>query len=174
MERADTRLQSRDWDQGRCGSAAGEDWCARDRLPRPNPRCVFPPLSSPRSLTSRNAGGPPNGRFSLTPEGHETHFAVQCLSRFGLAYLLAKSGTLKESIVSVCAPGGANGKAPNLEDLELIQANEKGKFGLLASGANDSAIMDGIVAVRPSSLSFAPPRTHPRSPHRNSPNPSPA
>lgn len=42
-----------------------------------------------------------------------------------------------------------NGNAPDLDDLELIHAKEKGKFGLLASGANDSAIMDGVVAVRP-------------------------
>lgn len=95
------------------------------------------------------AGGPPYGKFALTTEGHEQHFAVQSLSRFGLAYLLATSGTLKESVVHVCAPGGPGGTAPDLDDLELIHAHEAGKSGWLASMHNDSNVMDAVNAVRP-------------------------
>ncbi|KII89056.1 hypothetical protein PLICRDRAFT_139249 [Plicaturopsis crispa FD-325 SS-3] len=91
-------------------------------------------------------GGPPNGKFVLTSEGHESHFAVQCLSRFGIAYLLAKSGTLKESAVTICAPGGTSAAAPDVDDLELKKAKAEGRYGIMASGARDSSVMDAITA----------------------------
>ncbi|KAI5481884.1 protein of glucose/ribitol dehydrogenase family [Pseudohyphozyma bogoriensis] len=97
-------------------------------------------------------GGPPNGVFKTTSEGHEFHFAVQLLSRFGLAYLLAKNGTLKESFVSVCAPSGTAGKQPDLEDLDLMKMQQAGKWRLsllAASAARDSNVMDGIMAQFP-------------------------
>lgn len=91
-------------------------------------------------------GGPPNGKYSLTDEGHETHFAVQLLSRFGLAYLLADSGTLKDTWLTVCAPAGAKSSPPDVDDLELAQAKESNKYGIIASGTRDSAVTDGLVA----------------------------
>ncbi|KAK4701166.1 hypothetical protein P7C70_g5068, partial [Phenoliferia sp. Uapishka_3] len=89
-------------------------------------------------------GKPPNGKFSINSEGHESHFAIQVLSRFSLAYLLAKSGTLKEAVVHVCAPNGSSGKAPDTEDLELIKAQEEGKFGFMKCGDRDGNVMDAI------------------------------
>jgi len=97
-----------------------------------------------------STGGPPNGTFSLTPEDHETHFAIQVLSRFGLAYLLAQSGTLKDTWVTICAPGGEKAAPPNLNDLELKSEEERQKFlpmRIVASGTRDGAVMDGLVAV---------------------------
>ena len=87
----------------------------------------------------------------MTGEGHETHFAVQCLSRFGLPYLLTKSGTIKEAVVSVCAPGGGPAKMIDIEDLDLIKAKADGKYGLLKAGARDGAVVDGFTAVSHSS-----------------------
>jgi hypothetical protein len=97
-----------------------------------------------------STGGPPNGSFSLTSEDHETHFAIQVLSRFGLAYLLAQSGTLKDTWVTICAPGGEKAAPPNLEDLELKSEEERQKYlpmRIVASGTRDGAVMDGLVAV---------------------------
>ncbi|KAI5481143.1 protein of glucose/ribitol dehydrogenase family [Pseudohyphozyma bogoriensis] len=94
-------------------------------------------------------GGPPRGILDMTPEGHEFRFCVQILSRFVLALLLAKSGTLKQSFVSVCAPNGPNGNPPDLEDLELLKlrASGKGRLGILGAEVNrDGDVMDGIVA----------------------------
>lgn len=131
-------------------------------VPSTDPRPHFPATSSPPKVSracpfggtpltcSACAGGPPNGGFSLTPEGHESHFAVQLLSRFGLAYLLAKSGTLKDSWVTICAPGGEKASPPDLEDLELKSEQERARFlpmRIVKTGTRDGAVMDGLVAV---------------------------
>lgn len=95
-------------------------------------------------------GGPPNGSFSLTTEDHESHFAIQVLSRFGLAYLLAQSGTLKDTWVTICAPGGEKAAPPALDDLELKSEEERAKYlpmRIVATGTRDGAVMDGLVAV---------------------------
>lgn len=86
-------------------------------------------------------GKPPNGKFSLNAEGHESHFAIQVLSRFALPYLLARSNTLKEAVVHVCAPNGNSGKAPDTDDLELIHAHDEGKFGFLKCGDRDGNVV---------------------------------
>ncbi|KAM0745883.1 NAD(P)-binding protein [Meredithblackwellia eburnea MCA 4105] len=87
-------------------------------------------------------GGPPNGIYSLTTESHEAHFAIQCISRFALSYLLAKSGTLKEADVSVS--NGGEGKSPDVGDLELLQAKEENKFGIISSSVRDSNVVTGV------------------------------
>lgn len=98
------------------------------------------------------AGGPPIGKYidtSTTPT-HDSHFAVQTLSRFGLAYLLASSGTLKDTWVSVCAPAGEKGPAPDVEDLELRGAAHRDKWMLgrvLGQAKQDSALGDAIAVV---------------------------
>lgn len=102
-----------------------------------------------------HSGGPPRGVQVLTTENHDQHFVVQCLSRFGLAYLLASSNTLKESIVNVCAPtGSGKSSPPDLEDLELIEARKRGEvgglmsgFGVISYGVRDGAVVDGFTAV---------------------------
>ncbi|KAL8281050.1 hypothetical protein RQP46_006408 [Phenoliferia psychrophenolica] len=91
-------------------------------------------------------GKPPNGKFALDSDGHEKHFAIQVLSRFALAELLAKSGTLKEAVIHVCAPSGSGGKAPDPDDLELIHAHDEGKFGILKCGERDGDVMDAVTA----------------------------
>ncbi|ORY89376.1 hypothetical protein BCR35DRAFT_300532 [Leucosporidium creatinivorum] len=94
-------------------------------------------------------GGPPNGTFSLTSEDHESHFAIQVLSRFGLAYLLAQSGTLKDTWVTICAPGGEKSAPPDLEDLELKNEEERQRYlpmRIIKAGTRDGAVMDGLVS----------------------------
>ncbi|KAM0791253.1 hypothetical protein ACM66B_005730 [Microbotryomycetes sp. NB124-2] len=94
-------------------------------------------------------GGPPNGSFSITSEGHEKDFTVQVVSRFGLAYLLAESGTLKDTWLSVMAPGGSKAAPPNLDDLELKSDKERNKWlpmRMLATGTRDGAVIDGLTA----------------------------
>ena len=73
------------------------------------------------------------------------------MSRFGLAYLLAKNNVLKESVLSVCAPNGKSGKAPDIDDVQLLSLKDSGKWGVQIIGAmadRDSNVMDGITAVR--------------------------
>ena len=75
---------------------------------------------------------------------------MQTLSRFGLAYLLASSGTLKDTWVSVCAPAGEKGPAPDVEDLELRGAAHRDKRMLgrvLGQAKQDSALGDAIAVV---------------------------
>ncbi|KII89069.1 hypothetical protein PLICRDRAFT_175304 [Plicaturopsis crispa FD-325 SS-3] len=96
-------------------------------------------------------GGPPNGKYNITSEGHEARFVVQCLSHFGIAYLLAKSGALNESVVNIYGPSGGTGKAaaappPDLDDLELAQAKEEGKYGIMTCGARDGHVLDAVTA----------------------------
>ncbi|GAA99945.1 uncharacterized protein L969DRAFT_89284 [Mixia osmundae IAM 14324] len=84
-------------------------------------------------------GGPPNGRQSLTKEGNEFHFTVQCLSRFGLPYLLAKAGKLNSSVVCVGAPGSG------VRDFDGDDIQRKKAGGnLIGSGNRDSVLLDVI------------------------------
>ncbi|BGO99895.1 protein of glucose/ribitol dehydrogenase family [Rhodotorula toruloides] len=92
-------------------------------------------------------GGPPNGSTSLTSTTptHDTHFAIQTLSRFGLAYLLASSGTLKDTWISVCAPAGEKGPEPDVEDIELRGEEYRKKWTvqrILGQAKQDSALND--------------------------------
>ncbi|KAM0752363.1 NAD(P)-binding protein [Meredithblackwellia eburnea MCA 4105] len=98
------------------------------------------------SYLVQTQGKPPNGKFGLNSEGHESHFAIQLLSRFALSYLLAESGTLKEAVINVCAPSGPGGTPPDAEDLEMIQANEKGQFGIIKCATRDSNVMDAVTS----------------------------
>lgn len=99
-----------------------------------------------------NAGGPPNGSTSLTSTtpAHDTHFAIQTLSRFGLAYLLASSGTLKDTWISVCAPAGEKGPDPDVEDIELRGEEYRKKWTvqrILGQAKQDSALNDAAAVV---------------------------
>jgi len=114
----------------------------------------LPPLHSglipDHNQTPNHPGGPPNGRFTTNPDGNDTHFAIQILSRFGLAFLLAKSGTLKDSVTVVCAPGGAASPAPDASDLQLTAARAAGRLSwgraIPATGARDTAVTDAWTA----------------------------
>lgn len=92
-------------------------------------------------------GGPPNGTFSLTSEGIEAHFAVQSVSRFGLAYLLAHDGALKDTVVFVCAPGGKDGVPPAVDDLDLKKAYEMKLYGFFKVVKNEGAVLDAVTKV---------------------------
>ncbi|GAA5886206.1 hypothetical protein JCM6882_004298 [Rhodosporidiobolus microsporus] len=99
-------------------------------------------------------GGPPNGSYNLTSTtpAHESHFAVQTLSRFALAYLLASSGTLKQAWVNVLAPSGTSGPEPDVDDIELASEKQRKKFlpgRVLAQGGQDSALGDAMISHFP-------------------------
>ncbi|GAA5833585.1 hypothetical protein JCM9279_001568 [Rhodotorula babjevae] len=94
-------------------------------------------------------GGPPHGAYTQTSStpSHDAHFAVQTLSRFGLAYLLASSNTLKDTWLSVCAPAGAKGPEPDADDLELTKSEHRDKWFLgrvMGQGKQDSALGDAV------------------------------
>lgn len=72
-------------------------------------------------------GGMPNGLHETTAEGIESHFAVQVLNRFLLNYILASSGVLKDTSVSVMAPGGTETEF-NLDDIELTSIKDAGRY----------------------------------------------
>jgi len=94
-------------------------------------------------------GGPPNGRFDATPSGVEGGFAVQVLSRFGLAHLLTSRSIISRGVLMVAAPG-TGGKSPlETDDLDFARARETGAwksglFGLLKQGARDGAVLDSV------------------------------
>ncbi|GAA6059023.1 hypothetical protein JCM10212_001248 [Sporobolomyces blumeae] len=96
-------------------------------------------------------GGPPNGSTDLTAESHNSHFAIQTLSRFGLAYSLASSGTLKDTWISILSPGGANSSPPNVDDLELkgVLSNMWKLRRIINQGAQDGALGDAMAAQLP-------------------------
>ncbi|GAA6014952.1 hypothetical protein JCM11491_002369 [Sporobolomyces phaffii] len=96
-------------------------------------------------------GGPPNGDTALTAESHNAHFAIQTLSRFGLAYSLAESNTLKDSWISILAPGGSSSSPPDLHDLELKDklCHLWAPRRILAQGLQDGAIGDAMAAQFP-------------------------
>jgi NAD(P)-dependent dehydrogenase (short-subunit alcohol dehydrogenase family) len=86
-------------------------------------------------------GGTPNGLFETTAEGIESHFATQVLSRFLLNYILASSGVLKETSVSVMAPGGAQTEF-DLDDIELTSSKDAGRYAQMAKHVS----RDGVIA----------------------------
>ncbi|KAH8924264.1 NAD(P)-binding protein [Atractiella rhizophila] len=92
-------------------------------------------------------GGPPNGQWKETVDGLEHRFAVQILSRFALPYLLASSGTLKESVASLADPGGKTEKFDG-DDLDLRKVRQSYKLGpishILASARRDGVVTDAM------------------------------
>lgn len=84
-------------------------------------------------------GGTPNGLQEATSEGIESHFAVQVLSRFLLAYLLASSGVLRDTGISIMAHGGKETSF----DFETIGVVDKvsGRFSLMGQQIRSDAII---------------------------------
>jgi hypothetical protein len=92
-------------------------------------------------------GGPPNGVYKASPDGIDVSFAVQCLSRFGLAYLLSSNKTINEggAVVSVAAPGST--WEVDLDDLDLKKKYGTGRYAFLHmvdQGRNDSVVLDSV------------------------------
>lgn len=92
-------------------------------------------------------GGPPVGSFSTTSEGIESQFAVQVLSRVGLAKQLVEAGTVKRGVLMVAAPS-QGGKSPiDVDDLDFTRLHAAGKWwsgpiGLLKKGSRASSLLD--------------------------------
>ncbi|KAF8583670.1 NAD(P)-binding protein [Ramaria rubella] len=88
-------------------------------------------------------GGPPNGTFKLTSEGHEEHYAVQVLSRFILAYKLAVEATpvVTKGVLSVMGPGKVL-KTVDYDDLEQVKAHEEGNDGIFSALSRDTVSVD--------------------------------
>ncbi|KAI8906632.1 hypothetical protein DFJ77DRAFT_514416 [Powellomyces hirtus] len=91
-------------------------------------------------------GATPTGTYTANEDGLDTAFTVQVLSRFAFPYLLAKSGTFKGSVVSVCAPGGTE---VDVGDLDLGKAKGRGEYGrglrdMLKAANRDSTIVDAF------------------------------
>lgn len=89
------------------------------------------------------AGKPPIGKQSLTNDGIEAHFALQCLGRYSAA---AKFSTIMNkggAIAAICAPGG--GSSAPLDDLEYLKAENKLKYGLIAAAGRDSLVVDSVL-----------------------------
>jgi hypothetical protein len=111
---------------------------------------------------SATTGGPPTGTFRENAAGgYEQRFAVQCLSRFGIAAQLAAAGVVKAGIILVAAPGSGGNKAVDVEDLDFAKARQTGEwksgvFGLLAQGARQSSVLDSVSQVSRRFATFAP------------------
>ncbi|KAN0063184.1 hypothetical protein ACQY0O_004348 [Thecaphora frezii] len=94
-------------------------------------------------------GGPPVPSINKNSEGIEAQFAVQCLSRFGLAKLLTEKSIIKRGILIVAAPAQGGDKKLDLDDLDFVKAKEEGRFwggplGMLKKGMRDSAVLDSV------------------------------
>ncbi|PWN36156.1 NAD(P)-binding protein [Meira miltonrushii] len=94
-------------------------------------------------------GGPPTGNSPDTPAGIDSAFAVQCLSRYGLAKGLLTSGTIKQGVCFIAVPGQGGKKPIELDDIELKSKRSKWGLNIPRSGARDSAVLDAVT------LSFA-------------------
>lgn len=93
------------------------------------------------------AGGPPHGAIETTREGMETQFAVQVLSRVGLAKQLVEAGTVKRGVLMVAAPAQGSKSPIDVDDLDFVKAKAAGKWwggpiGLMKKGAQASSILD--------------------------------
>jgi NAD(P)-dependent dehydrogenase (short-subunit alcohol dehydrogenase family) len=87
-------------------------------------------------------GGMPNGLHETTVEGIESHFAVQVLNRFLLNYILTSSGVLKDTSISVMAPGGTTTEF-NLDDMELTSIKDNSRYVQMAKQvARDGVVTD--------------------------------
>lgn len=95
------------------------------------------------------AGSTPTGNISNTAKGLDSHFAVQCLSRFGLASSLLQSGTVKQSVCLIAAPGGGSSTPLSYKDLELKQAKASswGMMKMVAHGQRDASVIDAFTQV---------------------------
>jgi len=92
-------------------------------------------------------GGMPNGLYEPTVEGIESHFAVQVLSRFLLAYMLASSGMLLDTSICIMDPGGTQ-TAFDISDLELTLSKNAGRYALMGKQVSrDSIITDTYTMV---------------------------
>ncbi|CCG80980.1 Putative uncharacterized protein [Taphrina deformans PYCC 5710] len=89
------------------------------------------------------AGKPPNGKQTLTPDGIEAHFALQCLGRYSAAYNFAKVMNPNGCITAVCAPG--QGSTAPIDDLEYLRPENKKKYWMLTAGGRDSLFVDSVL-----------------------------
>lgn len=89
------------------------------------------------------AGKPPNGKQSLTADGIESHFALQCLGRYSAAYKFAEIMNPNGCITAVCAPG--QGSSLPVDDLEYLKPENKSKYGILAAASRDSMFVDAVL-----------------------------
>jgi NAD(P)-dependent dehydrogenase (short-subunit alcohol dehydrogenase family) len=97
-------------------------------------------------------GGMPNGLYEPTTEGIDSHFAVQVLNRFLLTYMLASSGTLHDTSVSIMAPGGTQ-KTFDASDMELTSSQNAAHYALMAKQiSRDSVITDTYTKALQSSF----------------------
>lgn len=96
------------------------------------------------------AGKPPNGKQSLTEEGIEAHFALQCLGRYSAALHFGKIMNSGGSITAVCAPG--SGSSMPLDDMEYLKPENKSKYGLIMAASRDSLFVDSVLMQIASSL----------------------
>ncbi|EST04697.1 Short-chain dehydrogenase/reductase SDR [Kalmanozyma brasiliensis GHG001] len=92
-------------------------------------------------------GGPPHGAVETNAEGVEKQFAVQVLSRVGLAKELVESGTIKRGVFMVAAPGQGGKAAIDVDDLDFVKAKAAGKWwsgpiGLIKKGSMASSVLD--------------------------------
>lgn len=92
-------------------------------------------------------GGPPHGAIEVNKGGIESQFAVQVLSRVGLAKQLVQAGTIKRGVLMVAAPG-QGGKTPiDVDDLDFVKSKSAGTWwsgpiGLMKKGSQASSLLD--------------------------------
>ncbi|CDU26113.1 uncharacterized protein SPSC_06280 [Sporisorium scitamineum] len=92
-------------------------------------------------------GGPPHGAIETTSEGVEQQFAVQVLSRVGLAKQLVEAGTIKHGVFMVAAPGQGGRSPIDVDDLDFVKAKQAGNWwggplGLIKKGSRAASVLD--------------------------------
>ncbi|KAJ1035735.1 hypothetical protein NDA13_000395 [Ustilago tritici] len=92
-------------------------------------------------------GGPPHGAIETTSDGIEKQFAVQVLSRVGLAKQLVEAGTIKRGVLMVAAPGQGSSSPVDVNDLDFTKAKASGSWwggplGLMKKGSQSASILD--------------------------------
>lgn len=98
-------------------------------------------------------GGPPVKAIDpSTSTGLDRSYSVQCLSRFGFAYLLAERDLVRKSITTVMSPGQGSKKPLDADDLDLQKATASGRvwkgiWGTLSRGGRDASVVDAFSEV---------------------------
>ncbi|KAI5474291.1 hypothetical protein MNV49_003655 [Pseudohyphozyma bogoriensis] len=94
-------------------------------------------------------GGTPSGnKPKLTADGYDQAFAVQCLSRIAVSYLLTKKGTLASNatVMMICNTGQSF-DAFSVDDIDLAGPRQAGQGNLmhfLDQSKRDSTVLDAF------------------------------
>ncbi|KAJ6557867.1 hypothetical protein B0H19DRAFT_1070472 [Mycena capillaripes] len=103
-------------------------------------------------LVMSQNGAPSGLNMKYNAEGHDTAFAIQCISRFALPYLLTTHGGLAPNaiVMSICNQGQTHNDL-SVDDLSLktrLAAGPSAPAHFMQQSKRDSTVLDSCFEVR--------------------------